>query len=70
MNLLGLQYAREGTMTAQEQYDSLDSQQKGELLLKIGQTSEQARLLGQRNYVALGGWVKTRLKRYWNRSRG
>jgi hypothetical protein len=53
----------------QQQYDSLDSKQRGELLVKIGETPEEARVLGQRDYVALGGWVKTRLKRYWGRNR-
>ena len=56
-------------MTAQQQYDSLGSKQRGELLLKIGETTEEARLLGQRDYVTLGGWVKTRLKKYWNRNK-
>jgi hypothetical protein len=56
-------------MTAQEQYDNLDSEQRRELLLKIGETPEEAQVLGQRDYVALGGWVKTRLKRFWNRNR-
>jgi len=52
-------------MTAQQQYDSLDSKQRSELLLKIGETPKEAEVLGQRDYVALGGWVKTRLKRHW-----
>jgi len=52
-------------MTAQQQYDSLDSKQRRDLLLKIGETSEEARVLSQRDYDALGGWVKTRLTRYW-----
>jgi hypothetical protein len=56
-------------MTAQQQYDSLNSKQRGELLLKIGETPEEAQVLGQRNYLALGGWVKTRLKRYWNKNK-
>jgi len=56
-------------MTAQQQYDNLDSQQRRELLLKIGETPEEAQVLGQRDYVALGGWVKTRLKRFWNRNK-
>ncbi len=56
-------------MTAQQQYDSLDSKQRRELLLKIGETPEEAQILGQRDYLALGGWVKTRLKRYWNRNK-
>ena len=56
-------------MTAQQQYDSLNSKQRGELLLKIGQTPEEAQVLGQRDYLALGGWAKTRLKRYWNRNK-
>ena len=56
-------------MAAQEQYDNLDSKQRRELLLKIGETPEAAQVLGQRDYVALGGWVKTRLKRYWKRSK-
>ena len=56
-------------MTAQQQYDSLDSNQRRELLLKIGETREEAQVLGQREYVALGGWVKTRLKRFWNRNK-
>jgi len=52
-------------MTAQQQYDSLDSTQRRDLLLKIGETCEEARVLSQRDYDALGGWVKTRLKRHW-----
>jgi len=52
-------------MTAQQQYDSLDSKQRSEVLLKIGETPKEAEVLGQRDYVALGGWVKTRLKRHW-----
>jgi hypothetical protein len=56
-------------MTAQERYDSLDIPNKSELLKKIGETSEEARILGQRDYVALGAWVKTRLKRHWGRNR-
>ncbi|HWF38555.1 MAG TPA: hypothetical protein VG322_08555 [Candidatus Acidoferrales bacterium] len=55
-------------MTAQEQYDSMDTKQRGELLLKIGETAEEARLLGQRDYVALGSWVKTRIKKNWNKT--
>jgi hypothetical protein len=62
-------YAEEELMTAQQQYDSLNSKQRGELLLKIGETSEEAQVLGERNYLALGGWVKTRLKRYWNKNK-
>jgi len=50
-------------MTAQQEYDSLDSKQRRDLLLKIGETREEARVLSQRDYDALGGWVKTRLKR-------
>jgi hypothetical protein len=53
-------------MTAQQQYDSLDSKQRRDLLLKVGETREEARLLSQRHYDALGGWVKTRLKRHEN----
>ena len=56
-------------MTAQQQYDGLNSEQRRELLLKIGETSEEARVLGQRDYVALGGWVKTRLKRQWRKTK-
>jgi hypothetical protein len=56
-------------MTAQQQYDSLNSKQRGELLLKIGETPQEAQVLGRRDYLALGGWVKTRLKRYWNRNK-
>jgi hypothetical protein len=52
-------------MTAQQRYDSLDSKQRQDLLLKIGETREEAQVLGQRDYVALGGWVKTRLKKHW-----
>ena len=52
-------------MTAQQQYDSLDSKQRQDLLLKIGETREEARVLSQRDYGALGGWVKNRLKRHW-----
>jgi len=50
-------------MTAQQEYDRLDSKQRRDLLLKIGETREEARVLSQRDYDALGGWVKTRLKR-------
>jgi hypothetical protein len=39
-------------MTAQQKYDSLDIQNKNDLLKKIGET---ARILGQRGCVALGG---------------
>jgi hypothetical protein len=56
-------------MTAQQQYDNLDGSKRRELLLKIGETSEEAQILGQRDYVALGGWVKTRLKKHWNRNK-
>jgi len=56
-------------MTAQQQYDSLNRKLRGELLLKIGETPQEAQVLGQRDYLALGGWVKTRLKRYWNRNK-
>ena len=56
-------------MTAQQQYDGLDSKQRRELLLKIGETPEEAQVLGQRDYLALGGWVKTRLKRYWKKNK-
>ncbi len=56
-------------MTAQQQYDSLDSNRRRELLLKIGETPEEAHVLGQRDYLALGGWVKTRLKKYWNKNK-
>jgi hypothetical protein len=44
-------------MTAQQQYDTLDSKQRLDLLLKIGETREEARVLSQRGYDALGGWV-------------
>ena len=56
-------------MTAQQQYDSLDIDQRRDLLLKIGETPEEAQLLGRRDYVALGGWVKTRLKKQWGKTR-
>jgi hypothetical protein len=56
-------------MAAQQQYDSLDSKQRSELLLKIGETPKEAEILGQRDYVALGGWVKIRLKRYWKKNK-
>lgn len=51
-------------MTTQQQYNSLDSQQRRDLLLKIGETREEAQVLSQRDYDALGGWVKTRLKKH------
>jgi uncharacterized protein (UPF0303 family) len=50
-------------MPAEQHYNGLDSKQRQELLLKIGETSEEARVLSQRDYAALGGWVKVRLKR-------
>jgi hypothetical protein len=56
-------------MTAQQRYDSLKIEQRRDLLLKIGEMPEEAQILGQRDYVALGGWAKTRLKRYWNRNK-
>jgi len=51
-------------MTAQQHYDDLDGMQRRDLLLKVGETREEAHLLSQRDYAALGAWVKTRLKRY------
>jgi len=51
-------------MTAQHHYDNLDGMQRRELLLKIGESGEEARVLSQRDYVALGLWVKIRLKKY------
>jgi hypothetical protein len=50
-------------MPAQQHYNSLDSKQRQELLLKIGETREEAQLLSQRDYVALG--VRTEL---WRRT--
>jgi hypothetical protein len=50
-------------MTAQQHYDNLESIERRDLLLKVGETREEARVLSQRDYVALGLWVKTRLKR-------
>ncbi len=52
-------------MTTQQQYNSLDSKQRRDLLLKIGETSEETQVLSRRDYDALGGWVKTRLKRHF-----
>lgn len=49
-------------MTAQQHYDNLDGMQRRDLLLKIGETREEARVLSERDYVALGLWVKIRLK--------
>ncbi len=51
-------------MLAQQHYDGLDSKQRQELLLKVGETREEARLLSQRDYGSLGGWVKSRIKRH------
>jgi hypothetical protein len=51
-------------MTAQQGYDHLDRTGRRDLLVKVGETREEALLLSQRDYVALGAWVKTRLKRY------
>jgi hypothetical protein len=51
-------------MPADQHYNGLDSKHREELLLKIGETSEEARVLSQRDYAALGGWVKTRIKRH------
>jgi hypothetical protein len=56
-------------MTTQQQYDSLDSKQRRDILLKIGETREEARVLSQRDYDALGRWVKTQLKRHWKHSK-
>jgi hypothetical protein len=49
---------------AQQHYNNLDGKGRQELLLKIGETREEARLLSQRDYVALGGWVKSRIKKH------
>ena len=54
-------------MTVQEHYDSLDGDQRRDFLLKVGETPEEAEILAQRDYLALGGWVKARLKRYWRK---
>jgi hypothetical protein len=51
-------------MTAQDHYDNLDGVQRRDLLLKIGETREEARVLSERVYGALGLWVKIRLKRH------
>lgn len=56
-------------MSAQQRYDSLDSEQRRDLLLKLGETREEARVLSQRDYYALGARVKTRLKRHWKRAK-
>jgi uncharacterized protein (UPF0303 family) len=50
-------------MPAEQNYNSLDGKQRQELLLKVGETREEARVLSRRDYAALGGWVKIRLKR-------
>lgn len=42
-------------MTAQQQYDSLKIEQRRDLLLKIGETPEEAQILDKRDYVALAG---------------
>jgi len=54
-------------MTAQQRYDSLDRTHRQDLLLKLGEIREEARVLSQRDYDALGAWVKTRIKRHWKR---
>jgi len=51
-------------MTAQQHYDNLDRMQRRDLLLEIGETREEARVLSERDYIALGLWVKIRLKRH------
>jgi hypothetical protein len=56
-------------MTAQQQYGSLDAKQRWDLLVTIGETREEARVLSQREYDALGGWVKTRLKKHWKKNK-
>lgn len=56
-------------MTAQQQYDSIDSKQRQDLLMKIGETREEARILSHRDYFALGAWVKTRLKRHFRKAK-
>jgi len=55
-------------VTAHPLYDNLDGKGRRELLSKVGETREEARVLGQRDYDALGGWLKARLKRYWKHS--
>lgn len=57
-------------MTAQQHYDNLDSMQRRDLLLKIGETREEARVLSERDYIALGSWVKIRLKRHLKHPKG
>lgn len=54
-------------MTMQQHFDTLDGKDRRELLLKIGETPKEAEILAQRDYQALGGWVKIRLKRYWRK---
>jgi hypothetical protein len=54
-------------MTAQQRYDSLDKKQRQDLLLKLGETREEAPVPSRRDYDALGGWVKTRIERHWKR---
>jgi hypothetical protein len=56
-------------MTVQQLYDSLDGKQRRDLLLKLGETREEARVLSERDYDALGGWVKTRLKRHYKHTK-
>jgi hypothetical protein len=51
-------------MSAQQGYDDLDRNGRRDLLVKVGETREEAIVLSERDYAALGGWVKTRLKRY------
>ena len=52
-------------MTAQERYDSIDGKQNQDLLMKIGETREEARILSQRDYFAFRPWTKNPLNRYW-----
>jgi hypothetical protein len=47
-------------MPAQQHYNSLDSKQRQELLLKIGETREEALVLSQGDYDALGGGERTK----------
>jgi hypothetical protein len=48
----------EKTCPAQQHYDGLNSNHRRELLLKIGETPDEARVLSQRDYGAPEGGKK------------
>ena len=56
-------------MTVQQQYDSLDKQAEGRILLKIVKTAKEAPNTGPAGLRRPGRVGEPRLKRYWSRNK-